>query len=142
MYRLIAFEGISGAGKTTLYEAVRPYIGQTNMLVHRFTPTMWVYDRLYGRNKVDTPALINLERQTKVILRPLIVWTICDPEVAETRKVEQGDLNVEPDLMRAQTLYWVYFNNYCQFEVLRVRTDQQSVDESAWEIMSKVVHNA
>lgn len=136
--RLIAFDGISGSGKTTLYEEVRKYVGQTNLIVHRFTPTMWVYDKLYGRNQVNTAELINWERLMKPILQPLIVWSICSPGIAEERKRLAGDTNVEPDFEKAQMLYWEYITNYCQFDVVRVRTDQMTVAECGWEILKEV----
>lgn len=142
MYRLIAFEGISGSGKTTLYESVRKHVGQTNLIVHRWTPTKWVYDRLYKRNEVNTSRLIELERQLVPILDPLIVWCVCDPEIAAMRKIEQGDLNVEPDLGRAQLLYWSYMSGICQFEQILVRTDQRSVEDCTWDILMKFNHKA
>lgn len=137
MYRLIAFEGISGSGKTTLYESVRKHVGQMNLLVHRFTPTKWVYDQLYERNEVDLSRVRWIEAGLKQLLNPLVVWCICDPHTAGMRKVALGDQNVEPDLARAQMLYWKYFQRHTLLDWMSVRTDELTVEDATTQILRR-----
>ena len=133
--RLIIFEGISGSGKTTLYEECRKFLGERHLMVQRWTATQFVYDRLYHRNRVDAQALVNVERQLMPILRPLVVWTVCNPSLAEQRKTAAGDDNVEPDLDGAQRLYWKWITGISPLQWVRVRTDEMTVAECGWEVL-------
>jgi len=127
--QLIIFEGISGGGKTTLFTPVHRARNYEDLHIHRFTPTQWVYAQLHDRS-VKVEQLQAVEQALEKIVPTLVVWCRPDPQVALDRKLAEGDPNLmEGDFVKADHLYWRYFNEVSTFtRVIELATDKLSVD--------------
>lgn len=101
---IVIFEGISGAGKTTLMDAFLPRVDYQAIGVHRFTASQWVYAAL-RHHPVDVCDLLTVE--SRVAPRLLVLATV-NPEVARLRKESQHDGRVERDLAKADMLFHIY----------------------------------
>jgi thymidylate kinase len=79
--KLIILDGINGSGKSTLRYALMKKYNYNILTIDRFTPSIWVYDKLRGINR---PDILEYEEKVDKIL-PLVVICICKPETAEKR---------------------------------------------------------
>lgn len=123
--RFIIFEGISGSGKTTLEDLYRQSNNYHDYTMHRFTASKYVYAKYYNR-EISLEALhkdeINILRSfdTRVIL------CVCNPIIAQERKVELHDENVEKDLDKCQELFREYIHHYSRLNnYLVLNTDTE-----------------
>ena len=105
--RVIILEGISGSGKSTFHHAVGQLSGYRDSVISRFTPSMWVYNKVYGREEVDYESINQALEQDHEVH---VIWLIVDVEEALRRKVAKGDLDKLEDMEAAHLAYEEYFD--------------------------------
>lgn len=126
--KMIVLEGISGSGKTSLLHPINALSNYRDPVLMRFTPSCWVYNKLYGRDEVDYEPL----NQSIMAEHELhIVFLQCDPTVAYRRQVQKKDKYTE-DLHAAEQLFFQYFREVTSIPSNRihsVKTDVPSQSE-------------
>ncbi len=78
MIPVVIFDGMSGAGKTTLRYKLYQYLDGNVLTIDRFTPSVWVYD--YLREKNRRIEIQKIEEEFQAALFPLCVLLFCDFE--------------------------------------------------------------
>lgn len=135
MQTVIILEGISGCGKSTLLHPINELTNYRDPVVPRFTPTMWVYNKLYNRPEISY-EYVNHGLQKWCDLH--VVWLRVNPDIAKLRQIEKRDPITE-DLHRADELFEEYFSTITIIRnVHRVATDALSIEESVALIDKKV----
>lgn len=135
LMRLIILEGISGSGKSTLLSSILDLSNYGDVLIHRFTPSQWVYNRLYGRRKVDYE---DFNFKLQLINDVRIVWCDCDPEIAYQRQLEKGDEKIE-DLVQARKLFQEYFFTISTWKkIIYLRTDLFSIEDCVEKVRKEI----
>ena len=133
--RLVILEGISGSGKSTLFSPILALSNYENVLIHRFTPSQWVYDQLYSRRKMDYEDF-NSKLQSIVDVR--VIWCDCDSKIAYQRQLEKRDEKIE-DLVQARKLFQEYFNTISSWKnVIHLRTDLFSIEDCVEKVKREI----
>ncbi len=133
--KLLIFEGISGSGKTTLFHPVHKLSNYQDLQIHRFTPTNWVYDRLYGRREVDYEES---NQKMQDLFEVYVIWCDCSSVEAYKRQSEKKDIMTE-DLPSARMLFKKYFERVTSFKnVIYVPTDMWSLQKCINYIKEKI----
>jgi len=78
---IIIFDGASGTGKTTLRYKLMQSMNYNILTIDRFTPSIWVYDKLRGINR---PDILEFEEKFD-LMNPLVVICTCSPDIARMR---------------------------------------------------------
>lgn len=106
--KFIIFDGISGSGKTTLEDMYRKHNNYYDYTQHRFTPSKWVYGKMYKRyTENDNIEIFEDEILIQRMFPTFYIYLRCDNKVALRRKLEQRDENLE-DLYTAYTIFEDY----------------------------------
>jgi thymidylate kinase len=130
----IIIEGVSGSGKSTLYRAVDEATNFEHLLIHRHTPSQYVYNTIYKR-KVDLKELQRIERVFQRLMPTLVVWLMAEPEVAEQRKREMNDPHIE-DTRQAHSYFYLYMTQYCQYQnKIFIDTTNAKVEECVKQVL-------
>jgi thymidylate kinase len=132
--KIVILEGISGCGKSTLHHRVTQLVDYRDLLIERFTPSCWVYNKLYGRPVYDYESI---NEDLMVHHDVHVVWLICKPEIAYRRCIQKNDDLIE-DLKKANFLFEQYFTDTNLGPIHVVRTDDRSVDETVKVIGERV----
>lgn len=133
--KMVVLDGISGCGKSTLNHPVCQLSNYRDVVPLRFTPSCWVYNKLYGRPEVYYEDM-NRAYQSQFELH--VVWLRCDPEIALTRQIQKKDPMIE-DLERAAELFLEYFQSVTALKnVHHVYTDSASIPQAVELIRRKV----
>ena len=129
--KILIFEGISGSGKSTLIENLRSLDNYDVVQLHRFTPTQWVYDRLYNRREVDYEWFNN---EFQKLIPVYMIWCYCSPQVAlDRQRKKENDLT--ENLEKASNLYNEYFMTVGTWKnMLKLDTSKLSIKECIEEI--------
>jgi thymidylate kinase len=121
--KLIILEGISGSGKTTLMHDIHAMSNYLDLVVHRFTPTNWVYDHLERRREFDYEKY---NEKLQEIYDVSVIWFDCSPEIAMNRQIEKKDPRIE-NLREARKLFTKYFSTITSFkDIIYIQTDKLS----------------
>ena len=125
--KILVYEGISGSGKSKLLSYTKELDNYKYIQIHRFTPTQWVYDRLYDRRNVDYEEFNNnLQSITEIF----VIWCWCTPREALDRQMVKREEDKTEDLEKASLLYEKYFRDISVFKnILRVDTENFSISE-------------
>lgn len=81
MVKLLIIDGASGTGKTTLRYKLMQSMDYNILTIDRFTPSIWVYDKLRG---IDRQDVLDYEEKFDA-MNPLVVICTCNPEIARMR---------------------------------------------------------
>ena len=134
--RYLVLEGISGCGKSALLHGVNRLSNYLDVAIMRFTPSMWVYNKLYGREVVDYEPM-NITIQSNHDTH--VVWLMVDPDEALRRKTVKGDLDKIEDLHKASELYLEYFDVVTSLkQVHRVETTGYTEAQVLMEIDQRI----
>jgi thymidylate kinase len=136
---LIIFEGLSGAGKTTLFTPVHRARSYKDLHIHRFTATHYVY-AIQNKRDVDLNELQDMEMALQKTMPTVLVWCRPAPSVAARRTVEKRDTNVkEIDFVVADGQFKKYLSRLTEFDhILELDTGKLSVEECVALIVAKV----
>lgn len=133
--KLVILEGISGCGKSTLIHPVGTLSNYRDTVVARFTPSTWVYNTLYNRERMNYEG-INEALQTKVETH--VVWLSVYPPIALRRQKVKQDERTE-NLEEAHHLFQHYFKYVTVFERVHIVSSWgRQVEDTLEEIRRKV----
>ena len=133
--KLLIFDGISGSGKSTLFHPIHRLSNYGDLHIHRFTPTNWVYDKLYNRREVDYEEL---NQNIQKIINTYVIWCKCSPEIAYARQIKKKDIMIE-DLEKAIKLFDEYFSEISSFKnVICLNTDILTIDQCVELVRKKI----
>jgi len=129
--KMIIFEGISGSGKTTLFHPTHKLSNYRDVMLHRFTPTHWVQDKV-NRRRVHDYEELNAGLQS--IAEVFVIWCDVAPDIAMKRQIAKKDPMIE-DLRIARTLFYEYFTEVTSFKnILHVNTGTKDLETCVEEI--------
>jgi len=135
MRRIIILEGISGAGKSTLVHPISALSNFADPIMHRWTPSCWVYNLLYNRPRVDYEPM---NRKLQLIADVWVIWLRCAPELAYERQRAKGDPLTE-DLEAASEFFDWYFHTETSFgQVYTLDTGVKAPEECVTELRERL----
>ena len=138
MYRpkVVALEGVSGSGKTALIHPVNQLNDYRDYVMMRFTPSMWVYNKVFGREEIDYE---HISRAMQDVADLHLVWLQVAPEEALRRKAAKGDDDYIEDVYVADLWFEFYFDYVTAIEqVHRVDTTGRTETEVLREIEQRI----
>ena len=130
---LVIFDGMSGSGKSTLRTNVMKLKGFDILTIDRFTPSIWVYDKLRGVDRTDEMALY--EKALDELLSPLVVITRCSPLVAAKRDQK---IDVEFSYEQEYDMFWHYVLISEYKNLIRIDTSELSTIECAEYVVERL----
>ena len=119
------YEGIPGAGKSTLKQAVSKYRGHTHLSLDRFTPSMWVYSKF--RNETAYEFNEDVEKILEDNFDVYVIWCVCAANIAYSRCVIKNDLEDAhlERLCSLSNLYKEYFATVTTYsKIIEVNTEK------------------
>lgn len=112
---VVLYEGISGAGKSSLSKGVRKKVNHNVLSIDRFTPSIWVYKQY--RNEEELDINFQAEKILNDNFNVKVIWCRCPVEVAFQRcldKLEEEKANQEL-MTQTDALFERYFNGISYF---------------------------
>lgn len=128
MRKLIIFEGISGAGKSTIEDLYRKTNGYYDYTVHRLMASKYVYGVINQRGD----SLKQLQYDEKLLKAAFPVRQIlltCDTSVAVERKQALNDPNIEEKIEEAAFLFSAYCTEMTSLKTLIIDTTENSPEK-------------
>ena len=130
--RMIIFEGIDGAGKTTLEDAYRKRNQFHDYTIHRLMASKYVYAKLFGRSISVTELLMD-EEKLKSEFDVKMVLITCNPKIAQIRKNLSKEDHDLIELTNAQGLFREYFMMITTLPIVMVDTSKHKNVEQTLE---------
>jgi len=132
--KIIIFDGMSGAGKTTLRYKILYKFDFNAMIIDRFTPSTWVYDRLAKRELHDISQIELIMNQ----LNCNLILCYCNPKlVKERRRVDElreSKFSSEDEYK----MFKEYEKASLYKSIVIIDTSNKSINDSVEEIYKKI----
>ena len=118
--QIIILDGSNGTGKSTLRHELMQRMNYDVLTIDRFTPSIWVYDRLRG---IDRRDVLEFEEKFDK-LNPLIVICKCIPEIAKKRTQDNVLRKINFNIEDQDREFDIYYSKYSRYRnLIRVNTE-------------------
>ena len=133
--KIVIFDGVSGAGKTTLrYELFKKF-NYNILTIDRFTPSIWAYDYLRGKDRAVDIKDIEIKMN---LFDSYLVLCYCEPNIAKKR-IRRDDLREVQFSPEQEIDAFEHYEKISLFKsVIIIHTENFSVDQCIEKICAKL----
>jgi thymidylate kinase len=134
--KIVIFDGISGAGKTTLRYELFKRFNYNILTIDRFTPSIWAYDYLRGKDRTKDVDDIEWELFNSN-LEVSVVLCYCRPEIAKKRTRVDVLRNVEftPE---QETEAFEKYEDVSRLRIITIDTSDMPVSDCVDYIVARI----
>lgn len=136
--KIIILEGVSGCGKSALLHPVNEFSNYLDVVTMRFTPSMWVYNKVFKRETVDYESM-NLDLQKDHDVHT--VWLQVDPDEAYRRKRAKNDNDRIEKIAVANYWYEQYFNGVTTLKKVHQIDTTGRTEEAVLREIGKMIYD-